>query len=82
MCRYLTVEKQGLLCLIAAVELQDAGHGTPNHRALRLGPRAFSGSVVDSLGGNFVWARHLYSRTNFKLTRAAALAEWRQLLSA
>ena len=26
--------------------------------------------------------RHLYSRTNFKLTRAAALAEWRQLLSA
>jgi hypothetical protein len=26
--------------------------------------------------------RHLYSRTNFKLNRAAALAEWRQLLSA
>jgi hypothetical protein len=25
---------------------------------------------------------HLYSRTNFKLDRAAALAEWRQLLSA
>ena len=25
---------------------------------------------------------HLYSRTNFKLNRAAALAEWRQLLSA
>jgi len=24
----------------------------------------------------------LYSRTNFKLNRAAALAEWRQLLSA
>jgi hypothetical protein len=23
--------------------------------------------------------RHLYSRTNFKLNRAAALAEWRQL---
>jgi putative transposase len=30
-----------------------------------------------------VWGgRHLYSRTNFKLNRAAALAEWRQLLSA
>jgi hypothetical protein len=26
--------------------------------------------------------RHLYSRTNFKLNRAAALAEWHQLLSA
>tara|TARA_B100000768_G_scaffold64576_1_gene62259 strand:- start:353 stop:511 length:159 start_codon:yes stop_codon:yes gene_type:complete len=26
--------------------------------------------------------RHLYSRINFKLNRAAALAEWRQLLSA
>jgi hypothetical protein len=25
---------------------------------------------------------HLYSHTNFKLNRAAALAEWRQLLSA
>jgi hypothetical protein len=30
------------------------------------------------LGG----ARHLYSRISFKLNRAAALAEWRQLLSA
>ena len=32
-----------------------------------------------------VWGlqeRHLYSRTNFKLNRAAALAEWRQLLCA
>ena len=26
--------------------------------------------------------RHLYSRMNFKLNRAAALSEWRQLLSA
>jgi hypothetical protein len=26
--------------------------------------------------------RHLYLRINFKLNRAAALAEWRQLLSA
>ena len=48
-------QRQGLLCLIAAVELQDAGPGTPNHRALRLGPRAFSISLVNSFGGNFVW---------------------------
>ena len=26
--------------------------------------------------------RHLYSRTNFKLNRAAAIGEWRRLLSA
>ena len=26
--------------------------------------------------------RHFYSRTNYKLNRAAALTEWRQLLSA
>jgi len=26
--------------------------------------------------------RHLYSRTDFQLNRAAALAEWRQLLRA
>jgi putative transposase len=25
--------------------------------------------------------RHLYTRINFKLNRAAALAEWRQVLS-
>ena len=29
-----------------------------------------------------VQERHLYSRDNFKLNRTAALAEWRQLLSA
>jgi len=29
-----------------------------------------------------VQERHLYSRINFKLNRAAALTEWRQLLSA
>ena len=29
--------------------------GSPNHRALRLGPRPFSISVVNSFGGNFVW---------------------------
>ena len=54
---------------------------TPNPRAPRLGPRAFGISIVNSFGGNFVWM-HLDSRTNFKLNRDAALAEWRQLLSA
>jgi len=34
------------------------------------------------VGGNFVGRLHFYSRTNFKLNRAAALAECRQLLSA
>ena len=56
--------------------------GPPHPKAPRLGPRAFSISLVDSFGDNFVWTVHLYSRTNFKLNRAAALAEWRQLLSA
>ena len=50
--------------------------------APRLGPRPFSISLVNSFGGNFVGRLHFYSRINFKLNRAAALAEWRQLLSA
>jgi len=73
---------QGLLCLIAKVEPYDLGTGTPNFRALRLGPWALSISVVNSFGGGFVWLRHLYSPINFKLNRAAALAEWRHLLIA
>ena len=44
---------QGLLCLIAKVEPYDLGTGTPNFRASRLGPRAFSVGGVDSLGSNF-----------------------------
>ena len=55
--------------------------GPPNHRAPRLGHWAFSISLVNSFGGSFVW-RHLYPRINFKLNRAAAIAEWRQLMSA
>ena len=35
MCRYLTVEKQGLLCPILTVEPQERGPGAPI-----LGPRA------------------------------------------
>jgi putative transposase len=32
-----------------------------------------------SVHNHFNQDRHLYSRTNFKLNRAAALAEWRDL---
>ncbi|MDA9265256.1 IS6 family transposase [bacterium] len=39
-------------------------------------------SVHASIQNHFNKERHLYSRTNFKLNRAAALAEGRQLLSA
>ena len=39
-------------------------------------------SIHASVQNHFNQERHLYSRTNFKLNRAAALAEWRQLLSA
>jgi putative transposase len=36
-------------------------------------------AVHSSVHDHFNQERHLYSRTNFKLNRAAALAEWRQL---
>ena len=39
-------------------------------------------SGLKSSENSFVGAPSLFSRTNFKLNRAAALAEWRQLLSA
>ena len=39
-------------------------------------------SVHASIQNHFNKECHLYSRTNFKLNRAAAIAEWRQLLSA
>ena len=39
-------------------------------------------SVHASVHNHFNQERHLYTRLNFKLNRAAALAEWRQLLSA
>ncbi len=38
-------------------------------------------SVHASVSNHFNKERHLYSRANFKLNRAAALAEWRQLLA-
>jgi len=36
-------------------------------------------SIHSSVHNHFNQERHLYSRENFKLNRAAALAEWRQL---
>jgi putative transposase len=36
-------------------------------------------AVHASVFNHFNQERHLYSRANFKLNRAAALAEWRQL---
>ena len=38
-------------------------------------------AVHSSVRNHFNQERHLYSRENFKLTRSAALAEWRQLCS-
>ena len=39
-------------------------------------------SIHALIQNHFNQERHLYSRINFKLNRAAALAEWRQLLGA
>jgi hypothetical protein len=39
-------------------------------------------SSLAAIQNHFNKECHLYSRTNFKLNRAAALAEWRRLLSA
>jgi putative transposase len=39
-------------------------------------------SVHASIQNHFNKERHLYSRANFKLNRAAAIAKWRQLLCA
>ena len=44
--------------------------------------KAFSVSVVNSFRLGFVWVYNFYSHLNFKLNRATALADWRQLLSA
>src|SRR5210317_1714478 len=38
-------------------------------------------AVHSSVHNHFNQERHLYSRQNFKLNRAVALAEWRQLCS-
>ena len=39
-------------------------------------------TIHSSVHNHFNQERHLYSRENFKLNRAAALAEWRKLNAA
>jgi len=62
-------------------------------RYFKTSPEVFHLATLGPLKRNRNWVRgyvgceglqdgHLYSRTNFKLNRATALAEWRQLLSA
>jgi len=51
-------QRQGLLCLIAKVEPYELGTVTPNFRAPRLGPWAFSIRVLNSVAGNVVWKLH------------------------
>ena len=74
---------------------QDTGRwlnnrGENSHQPFRRRERAMLGfrsmrslqkftAVHSSVHNHFNLERHLYSRANFKLNRAAALAEWRQL---
>jgi putative transposase len=48
-------------------------------RFRRVGTLQKFAAVQSSLCNHFNQERHLYSRANFKLRRAAALAEWRQV---
>ena len=80
---------------IGAMELQVTGRylnnrGENSHLPLRRRERAMLrfrrmrslqtfAAVHSSVHNHFNQERHLYSRDNFKLNRAAALAEWRQL---
>jgi len=80
---------------LGAVELQATGRWLNNraensHLPLRRRERAMQRfrrmrslqkftAVHSSIHNHFNHERHLYSRDNFKLNRAAALAEWRQL---
>jgi putative transposase len=48
-------------------------------RAQRMRSLEKFAAVHSSVHNHFNQERHLYSRDNFKLNRAAALAEWRQL---
>ncbi len=67
--------------------------GENSHQPFRRRERAMQGfqsmrslqkftAVHASVHNHFNLERHLYSRVNFKLNRAAALSEWRQLCSA
>jgi putative transposase len=83
------------LRMMGAAVLQGTGRYLNNraensHQPLRRGERAMLrfrrmrslqtfAAVHSSVHNHFNQERHLYSRDNFKLNRAAALAEWRQL---
>jgi len=80
---------------IGIVERQECGRWLNNraensHQPFRRRERAMANfrsakslqkfaSVHSSFHNHFNQERHLYSRENFKLNRAIALAEWRQL---
>ncbi len=51
-------------------------------RFRRMGSLQKFAAVHSSVYNHFNQERHLYSRKNFKLNRAAALAEWRELSAA
>ena len=59
-----------------------------SHETVRFGGTGFVrclqkfAAVHSSVHNHFNQERHFYSRDNFKFNRTAALAEWRQLLSA
>jgi putative transposase len=81
--------------IIGNANKQDTGRwlnnrGENSHQPFRRRERAMLGfrsmrslqkftAVYSSVHNHFNLERHLYSRANFKLNRAAALAEWRQL---
>ena len=56
-------QRQELLCPIATAKPHRA-RAPPNPRAMRLGPRAFSISLVNSLGGGFVCHHQLRKQTS------------------
>ena len=51
----------------------------PNMAAAQMGCLQKFAAIHSSVYNHFNQERHLYNRANFKLNRAAALAEWRQL---
>ena len=84
--------------VIGNADKQETGRWLNNraensHQPLRRRERAMLGfrrmrslqkfaAVHSSVHNHFNAERHLYSRSNFKLNRAAALAEWRCLCTA
>jgi putative transposase len=86
------------LKVIGAAERQETGRWRNNraensHLPFRRRERAMQrfrrmrslqmfAAIHSSVSNHFNQERHLYSRQNFKLNRAAALTEWRQLCSA